>query len=193
MTQNEDVSDENGEFEIQTGQHPTLIFEKSEIKLQVLLGQIPLNARAVWAVFRLDFAGRNVTVETLEVIQVAKPPTGQPYSTPTPITPSPSSYPSLTPSPPQPSPARPTATRAPGIPSLEPTPIPAPSCNGDLNCDGIITYADVDLFVLARDGPQAYAAMFPSCDKNTADINDDGVISDADVSLLTELLDTRCP
>jgi len=191
QTQNKVPRDQNGKFEIETGRQPTLVLEKSEVRLQTSLTQIPLTARAVWTVLVADFIKQNLTVETLEVVEVAKPPTtDRPSQTPTPPKPTPNIYPSLTPGPLKPSPAKPTPI---DTPNPKPTAAPAPSCKGDLNCDRSITFADIEAFVLARDAPQAYSITYPHCDRNLADINNDGLINDADANLLTDLIDRSCP
>jgi hypothetical protein len=53
---------------------------------------------------------------------------------------------------------------------------------GDLNCDGVVSPADIDPFVIAlTDGQAAYEAQFPECNFFNADCNDDGIVSAADI------------
>jgi hypothetical protein len=53
---------------------------------------------------------------------------------------------------------------------------------GDMNCDGLISAADIDPFVIALTaGPDGYAAAFPNCRYENADINGDGSVSAADI------------
>jgi hypothetical protein len=60
---------------------------------------------------------------------------------------------------------------------------------GDLNCDGLVTAADIDPFVLALTGGQAaYEAQYPDCNYLNADCNDDGVVSAADIDPFVGLL-----
>ena len=59
---------------------------------------------------------------------------------------------------------------------------------GDMNCDGMISFADINPFVLALTGPAAYAARYPNCDYSVGDINDDGVVSFADINPFVRLL-----
>jgi hypothetical protein len=51
---------------------------------------------------------------------------------------------------------------------------------GDLNCDGVVTMADIGPFVLALLDPAGYLATFPSCDIFFADLNQDGAIDGDD-------------
>lgn len=52
---------------------------------------------------------------------------------------------------------------------------------GDMNCDGVVSVADIGGFVLALTDPADYAAQFPDCDINNADVGGDGTISVADI------------
>lgn len=62
---------------------------------------------------------------------------------------------------------------------------------GDLNCDGVVSYADVDSFVLALAGRVSYGACYPRCHWLNADINGDGVVSYADINPFVALLSRR--
>jgi hypothetical protein len=60
---------------------------------------------------------------------------------------------------------------------------------GDMNCDGAVSAADIDPFVLALTGGQAaYEALWPDCDFNNADINGDGSVSAADIDGFVQVL-----
>jgi hypothetical protein len=60
---------------------------------------------------------------------------------------------------------------------------------GDLNCDGVISPADIDPFVIALTGGQAaYEAQFPDCNYLNADVNADGSVSAADIDPFVGLL-----
>jgi hypothetical protein len=60
---------------------------------------------------------------------------------------------------------------------------------GDLNCDGLVTAADIDPFVVAlTGGADAYAAAFPDCRYDNADVNGDGTVSAADIDGFVSLL-----
>jgi V8-like Glu-specific endopeptidase len=60
---------------------------------------------------------------------------------------------------------------------------------GDMNCDGLVSAADIDGFVIAlTGGADAYYAAFPSCRFENADTNDDGEVSAADIDQFVGLL-----
>ena len=52
---------------------------------------------------------------------------------------------------------------------------------GDMNCDGRVTYGDINPFVLALQGPETYDAAYPDCDWSRADCNADGAVDSSDV------------
>jgi hypothetical protein len=53
---------------------------------------------------------------------------------------------------------------------------------GDLNCDGLLTAADIDPFVIAlTSGQQQFEQFFPLCNFFNADTNEDGVVTAADI------------
>jgi len=52
---------------------------------------------------------------------------------------------------------------------------------GDLNCDGVVNFDDIDAFVLALGGPAGYGAVFPDCDVTLADLNEDGAVNFDDI------------
>ncbi|MCK4342643.1 MAG: hypothetical protein KAY37_13075 [Phycisphaerae bacterium] len=72
----------------------------------------------------------------------------------------------------------------------------SPVCRGDGNCDGVITWRDVDYFVAALDSQAAWEDMFapdaPSCPFENNDVNDDGTVSWRDIDPLVELMNTVC-
>lgn len=59
---------------------------------------------------------------------------------------------------------------------------------GDLNCDGVLDFFDIDPFVMAVLDPVAYAALHPDCDITQADVNNDGGVDFFDVDPFVELL-----
>ena len=59
---------------------------------------------------------------------------------------------------------------------------------GDLNCDGVIDFFDIDGFVLAVTDPPGYAAAYPECDLVLADMNGDGAVSFFDIDGFVALL-----
>ncbi|MCK4340901.1 MAG: hypothetical protein KAY37_04170 [Phycisphaerae bacterium] len=73
-----------------------------------------------------------------------------------------------------------------------------PICPGDSNCDGAISWRDIDYFVAAmNDNVAAWEAMFapgtPSCLFANNDVNDDGAVSWRDIDPLVSLMNTTCP
>ena len=59
---------------------------------------------------------------------------------------------------------------------------------GDLNCDGVVNFGDIDPFVLALTDAAGYVAAFPDCDMSLADINGDGAVNFGDIDPFVELL-----
>ena len=59
---------------------------------------------------------------------------------------------------------------------------------GDANCDGEVTFDDINPFVLALTDPVAYQAAFPTCPLLNADANGDGVVDFGDINPFVALL-----
>ncbi len=53
---------------------------------------------------------------------------------------------------------------------------------GDLNCDGLVNFDDIDAFVLALGGYDGYHAVYPACEWLQADCNGDGSVDFDDVN-----------
>ena len=70
---------------------------------------------------------------------------------------------------------------------------PAGPCAGDVNCDGVINFDDIDPFVLALSDPVAYGAAYPDCYVLSADIDHDGDVDFEDVDWFVGLLSGRQP
>jgi hypothetical protein len=69
------------------------------------------------------------------------------------------------------------------------TPPPAPAaCDGDLNCDGVLDFGDINPFVLAVQSHAGYQTQYPDCFYRAADINADGYVNFDDISPFVELL-----
>lgn len=62
---------------------------------------------------------------------------------------------------------------------------------GDTNCDGVITYGDINPFVLALSDQSGYAAQYPYCNYLNADTNNDGQVTYGDINPFVTLLGTR--
>ena len=59
---------------------------------------------------------------------------------------------------------------------------------GDMNCDGVVNFADINPFVLALTGRAPYEAAFPNCRWLNADTNGDGFVNFADINPFVALL-----
>lgn len=59
---------------------------------------------------------------------------------------------------------------------------------GDLDCDGAVTFNDIDPFVVALSGQSAYEALYPDCYWTNADCNDDGSVDFEDIDAFVVLL-----
>jgi hypothetical protein len=59
---------------------------------------------------------------------------------------------------------------------------------GDMNCDGIVSSADIDPFVVALTDPAAYVVLYPDCDILNGDINGDGLVTAADIDPFVAIL-----
>ena len=73
-----------------------------------------------------------------------------------------------------------------------------PICPGDANCDGEISWRDIDFFVAAmNDNYAAWAAMFlpgvPTCPFANNDVNGDGTVNWRDIDPFVALMNTTCP
>lgn len=59
---------------------------------------------------------------------------------------------------------------------------------GDTNCDGVITFDDLDAFVLGLLDPLGYAEMHPFCTPTVLDINGDGTADGLDIQPFVTIL-----
>ncbi len=59
---------------------------------------------------------------------------------------------------------------------------------GDVNCDRIVDFNDIDGFVVALTGEAAYALIFPECDYRNADANADSSVDFNDIDAFVALL-----
>ncbi len=66
--------------------------------------------------------------------------------------------------------------------------IPPAIMPGDVNCDGLINFFDIDPFVLALFDPAAYAAQYPSCNISYADVSGDGLVNFFDIDPFVAVL-----
>jgi hypothetical protein len=63
-----------------------------------------------------------------------------------------------------------------------------PFATGDLNCDGIVDFDDINPFVLAISSPVAYTAEYPGCSFLNADCSGDGVVDFDDINPFVAIL-----
>jgi len=70
--------------------------------------------------------------------------------------------------------------------------IPVAICRGDLNCDGVVSFADINPFVLALSNWTEWKNTYPDCPEQNADVNGDGqyggVYGFGDINPFVELL-----
>ncbi len=62
------------------------------------------------------------------------------------------------------------------------------SGRGDLNCDGVIDFGDINAFVLALSNPAAWQATYPGCPLENGDINGNGSVGFEDINPFVALL-----
>lgn len=82
---------------------------------------------------------------------------------------------------------------------LETVAAPA-GCPGDMNCDGLINFADIDYFVAALSGEAAFIAQHiaatgnpPTCFHTNGDANGDALVNFSDIDAFVALIGTTCP
>ncbi len=63
-----------------------------------------------------------------------------------------------------------------------------PFVHGDMNCDGVRGFADINPFVDALIYPDDYVAMFPDCDPLNGDIDGNGSIGFGDINPFVSLI-----
>ncbi|MCK4343156.1 MAG: S8 family serine peptidase [Phycisphaerae bacterium] len=73
-----------------------------------------------------------------------------------------------------------------------------PICRGDCNCDGFISWRDIDHFVAAINNNQGdWEDMFlpgtPTCYFASCDVNSDGAVNWRDIDPLVDVMNTTCP
>lgn len=68
-----------------------------------------------------------------------------------------------------------------------------PNVLGDMNCDGVVTFADIDPFVAALGGQAAYDQVVADCNWLNADCNHDAQVSFKDIDPFVGCLSGHCP
>jgi len=59
---------------------------------------------------------------------------------------------------------------------------------GDVDCDGDVDFDDINPFVLALGGEEAYLAQYPACDWLNADCDEDGDVDFDDINAFVDLI-----
>ncbi len=59
---------------------------------------------------------------------------------------------------------------------------------GDLNCDGVVDFGDINPFVAALVDPDGYPTLYPDCDINLADVDGNGSVGFEDINPFVALL-----
>ena len=59
---------------------------------------------------------------------------------------------------------------------------------GDMNCDSVVDFGDINPFVLALSNPAAYSAAYPACDIANGDVNGDESVDFGDINPFVGLL-----
>ncbi len=67
------------------------------------------------------------------------------------------------------------------------------SNRGDLNCDGVVDFEDINAFVLAISDPALYATEFPYCNWYNGDCDCDGDVDFDDINGFVACLSGDCP
>jgi hypothetical protein len=67
-------------------------------------------------------------------------------------------------------------------------PLSEPALPGDLNCDGVVDFGDINPFVLRLSNPTEYHNQYPDCPDANGDINGDGSVNFGDINPFVALL-----
>ena len=59
---------------------------------------------------------------------------------------------------------------------------------GDMNCDGVVDFDDINAFVLALSNPDAYALQYPDCPLGNRDLDGNGVCDFGDINPFVAIL-----
>ncbi len=66
--------------------------------------------------------------------------------------------------------------------------VPAAALRGDLNCDGNVSFGDINPFILALIDPATWQVVYPGCPLSNGDINGDGRVGFGDINPFIALL-----
>lgn len=64
-------------------------------------------------------------------------------------------------------------------------------CPGDMNCDGVVNFDDIDLFVEALQGLPSWP--YPNCPWLNGDVNGDNTVNFDDIDPFVAAIGTSCP
>ncbi len=64
----------------------------------------------------------------------------------------------------------------------------APPCRGDANCDNVVSFGDINPFVLALSDFNAWRQQFPNCPVGNVDVNGDGQVNFGDINPFVAIL-----
>jgi hypothetical protein len=59
---------------------------------------------------------------------------------------------------------------------------------GDMNCDGVVDFYDINPFILRLTDPPGYLAKFPDCPDGNGDLNGNGSVGFEDINPFVALL-----
>jgi len=76
------------------------------------------------------------------------------------------------------------------LPGDDWTSVPITPVLGDMDCDGTLSFADINPFVLALSYPAEYGPTFPECSIYNADINGDGSVDFGDINPFVALFES---
>ena len=65
---------------------------------------------------------------------------------------------------------------------------PAPPPLGDMNCDGVVDFEDINPFVLGLSDPATYLVAYPACGLQNGDCDFDGAVDFDDINCFVALL-----
>ncbi|MCK4343204.1 MAG: hypothetical protein KAY37_15940, partial [Phycisphaerae bacterium] len=76
--------------------------------------------------------------------------------------------------------------------------ITPPGCPGDSNCDGVISWRDIDFFRAALDDNVTtwwvkFQPLAPTCPFENNDVNADGTVNWRDIDPFVAIMNTTCP
>lgn len=74
-----------------------------------------------------------------------------------------------------------------------PTAAPIVACVGDLDCNGVVDFFDIDAFVVALAGEGVYGSVYPDCRWLNGDADTNGAVDFFDIDPFVTRLGATCP